>query len=274
MGGQAQVVTFVLDALLEQGASLNAILVLHLSPENPRVRHALSQLSREFAGDSYRGHPIQFHHLVLQSEGCPLTAIQDPATANAVWELGRDLLAELKQAHQPLHLCIAGGPRILALTLTSAAMLYCDHGDRLWHLFTPRDFLERARDGAILHAPPDAGVTLLPVPLLPWGSYFPALRQLSQPLATPPCPDDLARCAETWAHLTPRQQEVVAVLAEGYLPQEAADQLCITLKTLDAHKTAILAECRNAWGMPEDAHLTYHFLREKFGPYLKTHRQT
>jgi CRISPR-associated protein Csx14 len=252
MGGQAQVVTFTLDALLELGEEIATVLVLHLSPDNDRVRRALSQLSAEFAGGRYRGRPLVFRHLAVQTSGGSLSAIRNSQEAEAVWEMARDLLAELKRAGRPLHLCIAGGPRLLALTLTSAGLLQCDHCDRLWHLYTPREFLEQARDGAILHAPPEAGVCLVPVPFVPWGAYFPTLRMLSQPIApsTPlPVPADSACCAAVWE-------------------QQAAERLCITLKTLDTHKTEIFAECRVAWGLSEGARLTYHFLREKFGPWL------
>ncbi|HID88118.1 MAG TPA: histidine kinase [Anaerolineales bacterium] len=274
MGGQAQVVTFCLDALLTQGEPISDVLVLHLSPDDPRVRRALSQLSREFAGDRYRGRPVLFHRLVVRAGEEPLTAIRTERDAEVVWTVARSLLAELKEAGHRLHLCIAGGPRLLALTLTTAAMLQCDHRDRLWHLYTSREFREQARDGAILHAPPEAGVRLVPVPFAPWGAYFPALRALARP-SPPPTPlldpADAARCAKVWQRLTPRQQEVLITLAEGHPPQKAADCMGITLKTLDTHKTQILAECRIAWALPENARLTYHFLREKFGPWLAFH---
>jgi len=270
MGGQAQVVTFAVDGLLAMGESLSRVLVLHLSPEDPRVRRALAQLSAEFAGGQYQGRPLEFRRIPLQALGRPLTAITDGAEAEAVWALARDLLAELKGEGRSLHLCIAGGPRLLALTLTTAAMLHCDHQDRLWHLYTPPEFLERAREGAILHAPPEAGVRLIPVPLVPWGAYFPALRALARPPAAAPslCPEDAACCAAVWEHLTERQREVLQVLVSAPSLQDAAEQLGLTLKTLDSHKSQILAECRIAWGMPEGTRLTYHFLREKFGPWI------
>ena len=72
MGGQAQVVTFALDALLAQGHAISTALVLHLSPENPRVRRALAQLSAEFNGGRYRGHAMQFRHVVAQAGDRPL----------------------------------------------------------------------------------------------------------------------------------------------------------------------------------------------------------
>jgi CRISPR-associated protein Csx14 len=271
MGGQAQVVTFAIDALLAAGEELDTVIVLHFSPEDPRVKRALAQLSAEFAGERYRGHPVRYRHLPVRAGETDLSHIHNGREAEAVWRLARTLVAELKEQERRLHLCIAGGPRVLALTLTSAALLQCDHRDRLWHLYTPRDLIERARDGAILHAPPAAGVRLVPVPMAPWGSYFPALRRLARPLDAPASgqdPADVARCRAVWAQLTARQRDVVEALAAGRLPQEAADELAITLKTLDTHKTQILAECRVAWALPDDAYLTYHFLREKFGPWL------
>ncbi len=270
MGGQAQVVTFALDGLLAAGETIDHVLVLHFSPDSQRVLRALQQLSGEFAGGRYRGCPISYDRMPVETNGQSLVHIRNEREAEAVWQFARDTLAGLKQQGERLHLCIAGGPRILALTLTSAAMLQCDHRDRLWHLYTPPEFIAQARDGAILHAPPEAGVRLVPVPMAPLGSYFPALRQLSQPL--PPTgqltPEDSAFCERVWKQLTERQKEVVKALAAGDLPQEAADRLYISLKTLDTHKTQILAECRVAWGLPEDEYLTFHFLRERFGPWL------
>jgi len=267
MGGQAQVVTFAVDALLAQGVRLTSVLVLHLSPEDPRVRRALAQLSGEFAGNVYHGHPLHWRHLPLQAGGQPLPALRNAAEAEAAWALGREVLARLKQEGQRLHVCIAGGPRLLALTLTTAAAWLCDERDRLWHLYTPPEFLAQAREGAILHAPPEAGVTLLPVPLVPWGAYLPGLRAFTQTAPTPP--DDAARCAAVWARLTERERAALRALAGGVSPQEAAEALGVTLKTLDTYKTRILAECRVAWAWPEGKHLTYHFLREQFRTWVK-----
>ncbi len=45
--------------------------------------------------------------------------------------------------------------------------------------------------------------------------------------------------------------------------------LVISLKTVDSHKSVILAECRVAWGLDEGERLTYHFLRgEVPGPFM------
>jgi len=42
--------------------------------------------------------------------------------------------------------------------------------------------------------------------------------------------------------LTERQQEVLHLLAEGLSPQSVAEQLNITLNTVNSHKAIILAD--------------------------------
>jgi CRISPR-associated protein Csx14 len=230
----------------------------------------------EFENRRYYGPEIRLRLLPLRQGRERLVDVRDEAQAEAAWNGVHELIATLKAQGRPLHLAIAGGRRILALLTMSAALLHFGHQDRMWHLYTPREFLERARDGAILHARPQDGVRLIQVPLVPWGSYIPALRSLAR---TPPAQvaamqtrwldeTERARCRAVVEQLTPRQRDVLRELAQGYSPQEAADALGMTLKTVDTHKTPILAECRAAWQMKEDVYLSYHFLREKFGPFL------
>lgn len=278
MGGQAQVVTFALDALLAQGEEVEQVVVLHLSPKDVRVQRALIQLGQEFAGDFY-GHAnraCRFRHVAIRDAARPLADIRQEADAVATWQVVRELLATLKAQDRHVHLCLAGGRRMIGLLAFSAAMLVFDHYDRVWHMYTPRAFLARARDGAIRHAGPEDGVRLIEVPLTPWGAYFPGLRALAQ--ATPAQViaaqtrlmdrSDRARCAEVVAHLTGRQVEVLQTFATGKTPQEVAEALSISLKTVDTHKTVILGECRNAWNVSEEKWLDYHFLHDKFGLFF------
>ena len=126
-----------------------------------------------------------------------------------------------------------------------------------------------------MHLPPEAGFQLIEVPMMPWGSYFPVLRQLTLPvtdgsdlLARPrQAMNDVekGRITAVLQQLTPRQTDVLQAFAAGLSPQEVADELVITVKTVNSHKTVILAECRNAWDMDETAWLDYRFIAEKFG---------
>ncbi len=277
MGGQAQVVTFATDLLLGDGEDLEEVVVLHLSPEDARVHKALRQLYREFSGDFYAGKGLRLRrHLLRSPSGRPLQDVRTEADAEAVWLDVWNLIRELKEDDRALHLVLAGGRRMIGFMALSAAMLMFGHRDRAWHMFTEPDFLAQAQDGAILHDPTGENVRLIPIPMMPWGAYFPTLRALAGV-----SPDEalsaqirmldsmtLGRCRQVWERLTPRQREVLLELADGLTPQEVAEKLVITLKTVDSHKTPILDECRNAWGLPPDEHIDYHFVREHFRPCL------
>jgi CRISPR-associated protein Csx14 len=275
MGGQAQVVTFALDALLAQGELIREVIVLHLSPEDSRVYKALAQLAVEFADERYAGQPCRFRPIPIRMGQKRLLDIRDEAAADATWTAIHALLSSLKVQQQRLHLCIAGGRRLMGLLAMSAAMLHFDHQDRLWHMYTPREFLEKARDGAIMHARPEDGVRLIQVPLVPWGAYFPVLRNLATPSQALMVQTrwlesvERATCEKVVAKLTERQLDVLRAFAAGLTSQEVAEALSITVKTVDAHKTAILAECRTAWNVPQDVWLSYHFLHDKFSQYFE-----
>jgi len=279
LGGQPQVVTFALDALLQHGFTIHRVQVLHLMPpaDVARVQRAMNKLTLEFVDQRYAGQPCRLEFLPVRSAGQRLDDIRDEVAANAAWSDIYTLIAGLKAQGQHLHACISGGRRMLALLAMSAAMLHFDHDDRLWHMYTPRDFLAHARDGAVMHARPEDGVRLIQVPLAPWGAYFPGLRALAQLSPTEAVAaqtrqlesEERHRCQIVVENLTPRRLDTLRAFASGKNPQEVAEALCVTVKTVHAHKTAILGECRNAWELPEDERLTYYFLHEKFKVYFE-----
>ncbi len=273
LGGQPQVVTFALDALLARGVPVAELIVLHFSPENERIQRSLAKLAGEVGSGWYGKRPLRYRPHAIHANGHWLTDIYDETDVNTAWEAITQLVSELKRERQPVHVCISGGRRILGLLTLSAAMLHFGHQDALWHMYTPDDLRQAAEGGAIMHAPPEAGFRLIRVPMMPWGSYFPALRQLARPaadgdvLAGPRAALDYAEEARrqaVLARLTERQQEVLRAFAAGLNPQQVAEKLVISIKTVDTHKTVILAECRNVWNLPEDTWLDYRFIAEKF----------
>jgi len=277
LGGQPQIVTFTLDLLLAQGEGIDQVIVVHLSPKNPRYAHALRVLAREFAHGHYQGRRVSLRTEPVLDRNDVLAHIPDMAAAEAAFRLFQRLFAAGKENGERMHCCVSGGPRVLGLLAMAAAMLQFGHQDRLWHLLTPPAIQASANEGAILHADPADGVHLLQIPLAPWSVYFPGLAQLS---SLPPeivqvarrererREQDYPRCAQVLECLSPRARDVLAAFARGLTPQEVAARLSITIKAVDTHKTAILAACREAWDLPVNQRLTYHFLRDKFGPYL------
>jgi CRISPR-associated protein Csx14 len=186
----------------------------------------------------------------------------------------RDLIKSLKDERYALHVCVSGGRRMMALVMVSVALLHFSYHDKLWHIYTPEAFLIQAREGAIMHAKPEDGVRLIQVPLVPLGSHFPALRELIQ--ASPGSPSrsqanwldevERERCQAVVAQLTPRELETLQAFAAGHSPQNVADQMKISLNTVNTYKKKIFELCRSAW--PEQENLRYYHLREWFGPYF------
>jgi CRISPR-associated protein Csx14 len=278
MAGGPQIVTFALDDLLRRGEVVEKVIVVHLSPQaDPLTGKAVAILNAEFSNNMYAGHPCSLQYVPVHIGGKKLDDIRDEISANAAWSTIFELVASLKAQGQRLHMCVAGGRRMLALLATSAAMIHFDHNDKLWHMYTPTEFLDRARDGAIMHARPRDGVRLIQVPLAPWGAYFPMLRTSLQASPTEIVAAqtqqldnaERERCKLVAEQLTSRQLEALHGFAAGKSSQEIADAMCVTVKTVHAHKTVILDQCRNAWGLPEGTRLDYHFLRERFGRYFE-----
>lgn len=280
LGGQPQVVTFALDELLARGEDVTEVIALYLGgtpDEAARTTRSLARVASEFAGGRYAGRPVAFRAQPVRTDDRHPADIRDETDADVVWRAVHRLLAELKTSGRVLHICISGGRRLLGLMTLSAAMLHFGHQDALWHMYTPPDVTAEAEDGAIMHLPPGSGFRLIRVPMMAWGSYFPALSELARPargedvLARPRRVLDAverARCAAVLDRLTARQREVLRRLAAGETPQAAAARLGVKLSTIDSHKTVILGECRNAWNLPADIRLDYRFVWEKFEYYL------
>ena len=274
IGGQPQVVTLALDDLLARGIAISQLILIHFAVENPRLQKATQKVITEIGGPRYAERPLRLTLYPLMTNSGTLDAIRDEADAHVAWEAINQLIINLKEAHHTLHVCISGGRRMLCLLTMSAAMLHFGHQDMLWHMYTPDEWVARSQEGALMHLPADSGFKLIQVPMMPWGSYFPVLRQLARPvtrgqdvLAAPRQLLDYGEESRRTAvrkRLTRRQNEVLQAFAQGLNPQQVADKLFITVKTVDSHKTVILAECRNAWALPDGEWLDYRFLADKF----------
>jgi len=275
LGGQPQVVTFALDLLLDRGEEISDVYLIHPSTQQPRIRAALTKLLAAFANQQYGSHPCHLHRIPLTADGADLIDIQSDTEAALAWETVRALIAEQKAAGHRLHLLVAGGRRMLGLLVSSAAALLCDHSDTLWHIYTPDAVQARVRDGAEMHVAPEDGVVLIRVPLVPWGSYFPGLRAmaLAQQADVAQQMDwqqrDETPCQQVYGQLSDRQRDALRAFAAGGNPQDVAEALQITLSTVNTYRSAILAECRIAWQLPNNERLTYHFIAERFGPFFR-----
>jgi CRISPR-associated protein Csx14 len=276
MGGQPQKVTYLLDLLLARGEPIEQVLILYLA-SYARSKNALHRLEAEFLGGQYGGRPCLLRLAPLRSREGDL---EDIRTAEEV-EIARQninrLLADLKAEHQCIHLGLSGGRRLISLTALAAAMQYLTPVDHLWHTNIPAEkFKQLEGDTAPLHVPPEAGVRLLPVPFVPWVSYFPGLADLlnrSPQEIGETAPgwmdaDERDRCSKVWKMLTRRQRDVLQVFANGLGRQEVAMQLHISVSTVDSHRESILEACRLVWEAQAGEEFSAKFLQLRFGPFL------
>lgn len=272
LGGQPQVVTFALDCLVRRGEVISDVFVFHLSPGDGRIDHSLRCLHRAFDDPRYRNQAGRFRAIPVKFGGQLLPAIRTEAEAEAVRQAVFTLVADLKQTGRILHLCIAGGPRMMGLMALSAASLFCGHADKVWHMHTDPAFRARANEGAIMHDETGEQVRLVPVPVVPWASYLPPFMRLSHSPAELMSVQtawmdqgERQRCQQVWDRLKDsRAGDVLRGFAAGQRPDEVADTLSISSKTVSSYNTRILAECRNAWGLPAGHYLNFSFVREKF----------
>lgn len=274
LGGQPQVVTLALDALLERGEQVGELIVVHLSEHNPRYRAALAQLAAEFPADCYRGWPCRYRPLAVTLAGQPIDDLASESATGAALNTFSRLIQRLKQQDRAIHLCLSGGRRLLGMLAMSAMQLYGDHADQIWHLYSSDAVRQRTADGAELHLPGEPEVRLVRVPALPLGQYFPWLRTPggAAPLPAHSAIDaaEQARCRTVAEQLTPSRREVLRAIARGLTPQEAAGELKVEISTIHAHKTPIFEMCRIAWGLPADTALDYRWLREKFARFFES----
>ncbi|GAB4406096.1 MAG: CRISPR-associated ring nuclease [Anaerolineales bacterium] len=268
LGGQPQVITLTLDLLLGRGEPISQVFVAYLA-ENVRYRQAYQRLVGEFSGDRYGGRACRLRALPIA-----LSEAYLPHEVDAAWQALNNVLSEVKADGGQIHLSLSGGRRILSLLAMSVAMLHFTASDRAWHIFTPDATANLLKNEGMLHAPPDAGVRLIGVPVVPWGAYFPGIRGLMghSPLQVRAAlegllnPAEQAQCEQVWQGLTARQQRVLRSVVAGMERAQAAEAMQITVNTLDDHKRLIMRACRQMWG----ASLTWNDLRRKFEPFLRT----
>lgn len=275
LGGQPQVITFTLDLLLARGERIHQVVVVYMA-SSPRYQQAHRRLVGEFLNDQYAGQVCHLRSVPIRMGAQTIEDARSASEVEAVRATFFSLLGELKGHGQRLQLSLSGGRRVMALTALAAAMQHLTPADKIWHIYTPPELTGQARDGALLHAPPGSGLQLIEVPFVPWAAYFPGLRPLLE------CaPEELrgfqpgwmdeperARCRQVWEALTPRQQDVLRLLARGLTRDQAAVQMGIQVTTVDTHRKAVVRLCEQVWESGADQHINLTFLRERFGLFL------
>ncbi len=278
LGGQPQVVTFTLDLLLQRGYPISEVILVHPEASHPRLQHSLHCLNAEFVGDRYSlsGQTIHLRSHVLLLDDEPLDDIRDEVGADGALNTIHQLIRSLKRQHRCIHLSITGGRRLMSSIATEAALLNFSHSDHIWHIYTPENLQKQVSEGATMHLDRQGDVHLIERHFVPWGTYFSDITQninsAQETIYSQNRKMDAqehARCEQVIKQLTPRQLDVLKAFAEGLTIQEVAERLCVTIKTVDAHKTRLLEICREVWDIDQNAPRPgYHFLYKTFAPYF------
>jgi Response regulator containing a CheY-like receiver domain and an HTH DNA-binding domain len=275
LGSQPQIVTFTLDILL-RSYPIEQVIVIHPQPITSRLQYSLACLQAEFSNDRYRptGQIIHFRSQILQYKGEPLSDITNDQHADGTLDTIHQLITEFKRQDYCIHLSVTGGRRMIGLLATSVASLNFDRYDHIWHLYTPDAIADTALASKCMHVPTDAGTTLIEGPFIRLGNYLPGTsptfsiaRQEGESLLQK---QERARCQQVIEQATKAQKEVLKVLSRGLRPQQVADELTLSLSTVNSHKTALLSLCRNAWLLTDQDAPDYHFLDKHFSRYFNS----
>jgi CRISPR-associated protein Csx14 len=275
LGGQPQIVTFTLDLLLQVPYPINSVIVLHPRATHARLRHALERLSAEFSGNFYAAanRPIRFQSQVLELDGASLDDISDNTHVDGTLDTIHRLLGDLKRQEYRIHLSVSGGRRLMSLLAVSVAAFNFDHHDHIWHLYTPEAIKAQVDEGRIMHVPASVGTRLLRSPFPSLGAYvynpLQSFRNAQETERVQREAREHACCVQVEQEATPAQLRVLRAFASGLRPAQVATELHIAPVTVNTHKSALLGHCHNAWNIPLDERLDYHFLRAKFGDYFQ-----
>jgi CRISPR-associated protein Csx14 len=272
LGDQPQVVTFTLDLLLAQGEQIDRVLAV-FPAGNLQCRASFRRLAGSFSKGRYAGRRIALRAAHIRMGNRDLTVIRSPQEIEAARRTFHALFADLKAEGERILLSIEGGQRILALLAVCPAMRHFTTEDRIFLLDAPEELSLTAPAGAPLHAPAEADVRLIELPIVPWAAYLPGLAPLLGNTVDEvrargwQDENERGRCRQVWETLTPRQKDTLRELAVGRGTRQAAGRLGIAASTVVSHKTAIFNACRRAW-MEEDLRIDTMFLRERFRGFV------
>jgi CRISPR-associated protein Csx14 len=276
LGGQPQIVTFTLDRLL-RNYPISEVIVIHPNaPLGSRLQRSLKRLSEEFTNDYYhyqeKQYIIHFRSQVLELDGQPIDIIVDDGHADGTLNTIHRLIGDLKRQGYYIHLSLSGGRQMMGLLAMPIATLNFNRNDHIWHIYTPDEIQQAANEGQVMHLDNDH-IKLIEVPFVALGAYIsPTLsfhrvqeeqREKMETL-------ERSRCIQVVKQAKPSQLKILRAIAKGSHPSQVAKELELTVATVSSHCTTLYVYCREAWDIPRNEQIDYHFLQLKFAEYFQT----
>ncbi|MDZ7360754.1 MAG: CRISPR-associated ring nuclease [candidate division KSB1 bacterium] len=256
LGSEAQVVSLTWQKLQDEGYWVNEIVVVHTAPENEPTRTALAKLTDFFEQMAEPDLRLQF---VVVGGEYPVADTVTEEDLEAVFETLYRTVLKSKLAGKAVHLCIAGGRKIMSAYGVTVAQLLFDDNDHLWYLLSFGEVLEKKR--MLAHEGDD--VKLIPIPVFHWSPVPPVMTPLA--LAEDPW-QALTKQQQLWRQeayrrkrefvertLTRAEREVVELLVREGLSNEAiAERLHRSVRTVGNHLSHVYDKLHEFLGFRDD----------------------
>lgn len=256
LGSEAQVVSLAWQKLREEGYEVDEIIVVHTAPENEPIRSALTKLTDFFK--HLRAPALRLRFAIVGEEN-PIADTVTEQDLEAVFATLYRIVRQSKLAGQAVHLCIAGGRKVMSAYGVTVAQLLFDEQDHLWYLLSAGAVLEKKRMLAL------AGddVKLISIPVFQWSAVAPVLT----PLALAEDPRQALRQQQQLRQrdmyqrkrefvertLTRAEREVVELLVREGLSNDAiAERLHRSVRTVGNHLSHVYDKLHEFLGFRDD----------------------
>lgn len=256
LGGKPRVITLMLDALRHHGECFDEVIVVHLEVSKGRYRESLTRLTSEFAQDQYQGQHCHFRPQLISFHGRPVAALHHEDDLDAVSLAFDKIFGEIKGYQRQIHLCLSGGPRLLALYAAMQAQKHFLPTDRIWHIHSSDEVKDRLEQKDALHADQPDDVTLLRVRMPGLNGVYQHSRLTSE---------RRQQCEAVCQAISDRQLEVLQAIVNGDSDQVISERLKIEVATVANHKTRIFDTCVRFF---PDARRSVQWIRATFSDYF------
>ncbi len=271
LGHEPQVVTVALDALLRQGRALSELVVVHTS--SPAVLAGLRAIRAEFASGRYP--TVRLRSVPVRGEAGKLDDFRTEADVRALLSSLYRAVREAKRHHGVVHVCLAGGRKVMSVAAMVVAQLLFGPEDRVWHLLS-----EGWSPGAPrrMHLGPGEEAHLVPVPVLRWtdsGVMLAALAELDDPGEAIRRYQEIVRgermrrrreFVERW--LTRAERQVAELACAGLDNATIARRLQRSQRTVANQLSAVYAKLEEWLGFPGPP-VNRSLLLSELAPYFE-----
>ncbi|MDR7554067.1 MAG: CRISPR-associated ring nuclease [Armatimonadota bacterium] len=271
LGHEPQVVTIALDLLLARRRPIREVAVVHTT--SAAVLQGVRSIRREFRAGRYVA--IRLRPIPVRGQAGGLDDFRTEADVRRLLSVLYLAVRDLKRSHGAVHLCLAGGRKVMSVAAMVVAQLLFGPDDRAWHLLS-----EGWTPGAPrqMHLAPGKTARLIPIPVLRWTDsavMLAALAEIDDPAEAIRRYEEIVRgermrrrreFVERW--LTPAEREVAHLACQGLDNAAIARRLHRSVRTVANQLTAVYAKLQD-WSGFQGPPAGRGLLVAEFAPYFE-----